>query len=158
MGVMAVTGPPVQETVGAISGGSGARPPNSKDSGGTYETFKTSVREKPDMRTRARISFVVAAAVTLLLAFASGAIADPPDDLTSPPNHRHFISTSNGPVPVGPQICEDPGLQQAFDQFHYNVHHSVVPGIGEIPTNGPQDGAPGLHNGQGGEVFGVPGC
>lgn len=110
------------------------------------------------MRPRVRVTFVVGAAVTLLLAFASGAIADPPDELINPPNHRHFIATPNGPVPVGPQICEDSDLQQAFNEFHYNVHHSVVPGIGEIPTHGPQDGAPGLHNGRGAEIFGVPGC
>lgn len=116
------------------------------------------IERKHTMRTRVRLTFVVGAAVTLLLAFASGAIADPPDELTSPPDHRHFIATPNGPVPVGPQICEDPDLQQAFNEFHYNVHHSAVPGIGDIPTNGPQNGAPGLHNGQGAEIFGVPGC
>jgi hypothetical protein len=79
--------------------------------------------------------------------------------LVSPPNHRHFIVTPNGGrVPVGPQICSDASVQQAFNEFHYNVHHSEVPGIGDIPTLGPQDGARGLHNGIGAEVIGVRGC
>jgi hypothetical protein len=77
---------------------------------------------------------------------------------TNPPNHRHFLVTPDGLVPVGPQICQDPSLQQAFNEFHYNIHHSQVPGIGDIPTLGPQGGAPGLHNGQGAEVIGVAGC
>ena len=48
-------------------------------------------------------------------------------------------------VPVGPDICADPKMQTAFNQFHYNVHHQHF-------------GAPGLHDGQGGEVFGIFGC
>ena len=59
---------------------------------------------------------------------------------------------------MGPQICTDPSMQQAFNAFHYNVHHSEVPGIGDVLTLGPQDGAPGLHNGHGAEVIGVRGC
>jgi hypothetical protein len=93
-----------------------------------------------------------------LLAFARVGLADPPSTLISPPNHRHFLVTPGGLVPVGPQICQDASLQQAFNEFHYNVHHSEVPGIGDIPTLGPQDGAPGLHNGSGAELIGVRGC
>jgi len=109
------------------------------------------------MQTRTLVVLVVSASVGLL-AFAGAGLADPPSTLISPPNHRHFVVTPDGPVPVGPQICENPNLQQAFNEFHYNVHHSVVPGIGDIPTLGPQDGAPGLNNDQGGEIVGVPGC
>ena len=101
---------------------------------------------------------VLATATVVLLAFAGSGLADPPGMLVSPPNHRHFIVTPNGLVPVGPQICGHPEMQQAFNEFHYNVHHSEVPGIGDIPTLGPQDGAPGLHNGRGAEVIGVRGC
>lgn len=36
--------------------------------------------------------------------------------------HRHFLVTPNGTVPVGPQVCENPGLQTAFNQFHAAVH------------------------------------
>ena len=101
---------------------------------------------------------VAALITTALLTSAGISLADPPDTLIRPPNHRHFIVTPDGPVPVGPQICGNPEMQQAFNAFHYNVHHSQVPGIGDIATLGPQDGAPGLHNGVGAEVIGVPGC
>lgn len=110
------------------------------------------------MWTRFMLAFFVVSASIALLAFAGAGLADPPDTLINPPNHRHFLVTPNGLVPIGPQICEDPNLQQAFNEFHYNVHHSEVPGIGDIPTLGPQDGAPGLHNDVGAEVIGVPGC
>ncbi len=36
--------------------------------------------------------------------------------------HRQFLVTPNGTVPVGPQICENPNLQAAFNQFHAAVH------------------------------------
>lgn len=110
------------------------------------------------MKTRFKLAFVTASASIALFAFAGASFADPPEMLISPPDHRHFIVTPNGLVPVGPQICQDSSLQQAFNEFHYNVHHSEVPGIGDIPTLGPQDGAPGLHNGKGAEVIGVRGC
>lgn len=110
------------------------------------------------MKSRIMLGFVVGTAATALLAFVATSLADPPSTLISPPNHRHFVVTPDGPIPVGPQICQDANLQQAFNEFHYNVHHSEVPGIGDIPTLGPQDGAPGLHNGQGAEIIGVRGC
>ena len=112
------------------------------------------------MRSRATIATVLAALTAALIAltFAGPALADPPDTLVNPPNHRHFIETPNGLVPVGPQICGNPEMQQAFNQFHYNVHRSAVPGIGNVLTLGPQAGAPGLHNGRGAELIAVPGC
>ena len=61
-------------------------------------------------------------------------------------------------IPVGPNLCENPNLRQAFNEFHFNIHHSQVPGIGDIETLGPQNGAPGLHNGHGAEIVGVGGC
>jgi hypothetical protein len=124
-------------------------------------TRRSGGSEVTGMRSRATIATVIAALATALLAvltFAGPTLADPPDTLISPPNHRHFIVTPDGLVPVGPQICGNPEMQQAFNEFHYNIHHSVVPGIGDVPTLGPQDGAPGLHNGRGAEVIGVPGC
>jgi len=36
--------------------------------------------------------------------------------------HRHFLVTPQGTVPVGPQVCENPDLQSAFNQFHAAVH------------------------------------
>ena len=100
----------------------------------------------------------VAAVLLMVLVFAGPTLADPPGDLISPPNHRHFVQTTEGLVPVGPQICGHPELQQAFNEFHYNIHHSVVPGIGPVTSLGPQNGAPGLHNGVGGDLIAIPGC
>jgi hypothetical protein len=98
-------------------------------------------------------------ALVMSLGFASIGFADPPGMLTDVPVHRHFVKTATGElVPVGPQICENPNLQQAFNEFHFNVHHSFIPGIGVIHTLGPQDGAPGLHNTTGAEIIAMPGC
>ena len=86
-----------------------------------------------------------------LFAFAGPGFADP-SDLFVPqvPPHRHFIVKPSGDrVPVGPQVCERPELMPAFEQFHFNIHHSFIPGFGTVHTLGPQDGAPGLHNGKG---------
>jgi hypothetical protein len=63
------------------------------------------------------------------------------------PPHRHWI---NG-VQVGPDICDnlgDPGIQQAFNEFHNNLHIATKYSIGPA--------APGLHNGQGGEIVPTP--
>jgi hypothetical protein len=124
-------------------------------------TSRSPAFEPSGTRGRLTIAAVLAAvAVALLtvLMFAAPTLADPPGDLISPPNHRHFIQTTDGLVPVGPQICGHPELQKAFNEFHYNIHHSVVPGLGPVTSLGPQNGAPGLHNGAGGEVIAMPGC
>ena len=110
------------------------------------------------MKTRLMVAFFVFGASIVLGAFPGSVFADPPSMFTDPPNHQHFIVTPNGDVPVGPQICNNQDLQLAFNQFHYNIHHSQVPGVGDVPTLGPQDGAPGLHNDVGAEMKGVPGC
>jgi hypothetical protein len=69
------------------------------------------------------------------------------------PAHRHFIVTDTGQMtPVGPDLCDNmgnPGIQQAFNQFHNNLHRLTSTGIGPV--------APGLHNGQGGELV-ATGC
>jgi hypothetical protein len=109
------------------------------------------------VKTRITLASLVISA-GIALAFAGVGLADPPNSLVSPPDHRHFIVTSDGLVPVGPQICQNSNLRQAFNEFHYNIHHSEVPGLGDIPTLGPQDGAPGLHNGRGADMIGVRGC
>jgi hypothetical protein len=102
--------------------------------------------------------FVLLATLTVafagLLVFAGTGLADPPGMLYDPvPPHRHFVMAANGELKaVGPQICDNPDLQQAFNQFHHNVHHSFIPGVGVIHTLGPQDGAPGLINGKGAEI------
>ncbi len=99
---------------------------------------------------------VLTMAAAVLVGGASIAIADP-----NVPNiraHRHFIVTPAGKqVQVGPNLCDNPSLQQAFNQYHVNVHESALaPGV-PIRTHGPQHGAPGLHNAKGAEVI-ATGC
>ena len=77
-------------------------------------------------------------------------VADP--DLTNVAAHRHFIVTPAGQfIAVGPDLCDnlgDPGIQEAFNQFHNNLHIATQYSIGPA--------APGLHNGQGGEIVPTP--
>ena len=76
----------------------------------------------------------LAAVPSIALVPAGAALADPPDALVDVASHRHFLVTPNGDrVPIGPDICADPDLQDAFNQFHFNVHTS-----GAIETLGPQ--------------------
>jgi hypothetical protein len=109
------------------------------------------------VQTRSKLALIGLSAAIALFAFAGAGLADPSDLFFPVPPHRHFVETPTGtPVAIGPQICEHPELQAAFEQFHYNVHHSHVPifagGPGDVPTLGPQNGAPGLHNGAGAEI------
>jgi hypothetical protein len=81
---------------------------------------------------------------------AGAALADP--GLPNARAHQHFVVTPNGdPIQVGPDFCSDPDLQEAFNQFHFNIHHSGTLTT-SIETLGPQDGAPGLHNGVGADI------
>ena len=110
------------------------------------------------MNNLSRFTLRLAAASAIALVPAA-ALADPPDTLVDAPDHRHFIVTPGGDtVRIGPDICANSDLQQAFNEFHFNVHHSALPGIGHIDTLGPQDGAPGLHDDLGAELSAVPGC
>jgi hypothetical protein len=86
---------------------------------------------------------------------ASVAVADP--DLTNVRAHRHFVQTPAGElVEAGPRLCDDASVQEAFNQFHYSVHHSFSSLTTPAPTLGPQDGAPGLHNSRGAELIARP--
>lgn len=103
--------------------------------------------------------FSTALATSIIALVPTGALADPPSTLVDAPYHRHFIVTPDGDmVAIGPDVCADPNLQQAFNQFHFNVHHSALPGTGAIDTLGPQDGAPGLHDDLGAELTAMRGC
>jgi hypothetical protein len=76
---------------------------------------------------------------------ATAGHADP--NLPNVAPHRHWI---NG-VQVGPDICDNPGnagIQQAFNEFHNNLHIATAASIGPA--------APGLHNGIGGEIKPTP--
>ena len=111
------------------------------------------------MSNRFKFTLRLAAAAVIALVPAGAGLADPPDILTDAPQHRHFLVTPKGAmVPIGPDICADPDLQLAFDEFHYNIHGSALPGHGAIPTLGPQGGAPGLHDDLGGDMTALPGC
>lgn len=96
------------------------------------------------MRERVIVALV---SVGLLLGIgAATGLADP--NLGNVAPHRHWI---NG-VQVGPDLCDNPGnagIQQAFNQFHNNLHRLTAQSIGPV--------APGLHNGQGGEIS-ATGC
>jgi hypothetical protein len=97
------------------------------------------------MRKLFVITFAVAA-VLLWTTLPSSADSDLPDIRP----HRHFILQPDGTkVEVGPRVCDNPLLQQAFNQFHANVHHPVEGGQGPA--------APGLHNHRGAEIT-VTGC
>ena len=78
------------------------------------------------------------------LGTSSVAIGDP--DLPDIQPHRHFLQMGDRLVQVGPRVCDRPGVQQAFNQFHSNGH-VPVPG-----SPGPASGAPGLHDGKNGEI------
>ena len=75
---------------------------------------------------------------------ANVALGDP--NLPNITPHRHFIQNGARLVQVGPRVCDDPSLQNAFNQFHSNIH---VPVSG---SPGPEHGAPGLHNFKGPEI------
>ncbi len=83
--------------------------------------------------------FVSLLLILVTLGTAGIAVADP--NLSDVPKHRHYV---NG-VQVGPRVCDDANLQDAFNQFHDNTHsHNFSGGTGPV--------APGLHNGMGGEI------
>jgi hypothetical protein len=86
-----------------------------------------------------------------LLVIPNIGAADP--NLADVAAHRHFIVNSTGQfIPVGPDLCDnlgDPGIQQAFNEFHNNLHIATPSSIGPV--------APGLHNGRGGELV-ARGC
>jgi hypothetical protein len=89
----------------------------------------------------------VALAITgvLVLGLQSG-LAD--QNLPDIGKHRHYVVTESGQqVEVGPDLCGNPKLQQAFNQFHSNVHAHVLDSNGQLPS------APGLHNLKGGEII-----
>lgn len=111
------------------------------------------------MSNLSKFTLRLAAASVIALLPAGAALADPPDMLVDAPDHQHFLVTPNDDrVPIGPDICANSNLQQAFNQFHFNIHHSLLPGVGEIDTLGPQDGAPGLHDDVAADMTARPGC
>ena len=67
------------------------------------------------------VMLVVVALALAGLGLATAAFADP--GLSNIPAHRHYVQTSNGRlVQVGPRLCDKANLQNAFNQFHNNLH------------------------------------
>lgn len=98
----------------------------------------------------------LAAGSIIALMAASASLADP--GLTDVRPHQHYLETPNGDrMPIGPNVCANPGLQDAFNQFHYNIHGSASSPTTPVETLGPQHGAPGLHDDQGGDLA-ISGC
>jgi hypothetical protein len=112
------------------------------------------------MRKRLYMGLVV---FPVLLVSAIGFLAGPSSadpNLVDVPAHRHWQGDPANGVQIGPRLCDNPKLQKAFNQFHFNIHHSFIPVSaggpaetgGVIDSLGPQDGAPGLNNDHGGEI------
>lgn len=102
------------------------------------------------MTTICKPTLRLAAASVIALVPAGAALADP--NLSDIPRHQHYIVTPDGDrVPIGPDFCDDPNLQNAFNQFHNNVH------ISGTQNKGPEGGAPGLDDGQGADLA-ATGC
>lgn len=117
------------------------------------------VRRMTSRGTIATLVVALAAGLLAVLTLAGPTLADPPGMLPDAAPHRHFVRTADGVlVPVGPQICDNPDLQQAFNEFHYNIHTSAQPGVGPVLTLGPQQGARGLHNTFGADLVVMAGC
>lgn len=74
---------------------------------------------------RKALRLILASAFAVSLAGLSGmsSAQGPAGDV---PPHRHFVKMGSTLVPVGPQVCEKPSLQFAFNQFHAHVHVGTV--------------------------------
>jgi hypothetical protein len=91
-----------------------------------------------------RLALAVVAGLTAVVVSVASLRADP--ELPNVQPHRHYIRQANGDfTEVGPQVCDNPNLQRAFNQFHNNIHVATSASIGPA--------APGLHNMKGAEIF-----
>ena len=82
------------------------------------------------------LSIAALLAGALLISSVSSTAADPGLDPVRP--HRHFVELADGTrIEVGPRVCDNPAVQQAFNQFHNNLHRLEPGAIGPL--------APGLH-------------
>ena len=93
---------------------------------------------------KARLAVGIVAGIAGIMIAVATSRADP--NLTNVPRHRHYVRTAEGSlVEVGPRLCDNPKLQNAFNQFHNNVHVASGSSIGPA--------APGLHNFTGAELL-----
>ena len=66
-----------------------------------------------------RIAVITATSCALLVGAAAPALA------TVPP-HDHWLTTGSGDVVhVGPDVCDNPDIYDAWLNFHMNVHKGV---------------------------------
>jgi hypothetical protein len=96
---------------------------------------------------RARLVLAIGI-IPVVLVMASASFADP--NLPNVTPHRHWLGDPANGVQIGPKVCDNPNVQQAFNQFHNNAHIATPASIGKA--------APGLHNGHGGEIRATLGC
>ena len=97
---------------------------------------------------KARLAVGIVAGIGGIMIAVATSRADP--NLTNVPRHRHYVRTAEGSlVEVGPRLCDNPKLQNAFNQFHNNIHVASGSAIGPA--------APGLHNFTGAELL-AGGC
>jgi hypothetical protein len=66
-----------------------------------------------------RMVLAAPAAGAIVALGLTGVDAAPAPDI---PAHRHYLVVDGTMVPVGPQLCDEKSVQQAFNQFHYGVH------------------------------------
>lgn len=66
-----------------------------------------------------RVLIAAVVAIVGLIAAPLAAAGGPAPDIVP---HIHLLVTPTGTVPVGPDVCADPNLQQAFNQFHWKIH------------------------------------
>jgi hypothetical protein len=86
---------------------------------------------------------VLASVMLVALVGFTAATAAPDANLNDVPWHRHFITLTSGErIEIGPNVCDNPDLQEAFNQFHNNLHVSA----------GFRRAAPGLHDGIGEDI------
>jgi hypothetical protein len=103
------------------------------------------------MRKLVVLSLLAAVVGVLFLVVPSVGGADP--NLVNVGRHSHWLVTGSGAnltylSEVGPDFCHDPNLQNAFNQFHNNVHTAGSSAIGPA--------APGLRNGKGADIVSRP--
>jgi hypothetical protein len=109
------------------------------------QTGSRTVSRRANMKYRLALGAVIG--VAAVFAVVATSRADP--KLTDIPKHRHYVKTASGEmVPVGPDLCDNPKLQNAFNQFHNNLHVVSAAGIGPA--------APGLHNFKGADLMAGP--
>ena len=68
---------------------------------------------------------VVLSSVALAFAFSTVALSAAPAFAAVPP-HDHWLTTGSGDVVhVGPDVCANPDIYDAWLNFHLNVHKGV---------------------------------